>query len=29
MPLSLSQRYEIVFFKLHPLGTKMLNKAIS
>jgi len=29
MPLSLSQRYEIVFLKLHPLGPKMSNKAIS
>ncbi|CAF4685509.1 unnamed protein product, partial [Rotaria sp. Silwood2] len=29
MPLSLSQRYEIVFLKLHPLAPKMSNKAIS
>ncbi|CAF0880857.1 unnamed protein product [Rotaria sordida] len=29
MSLSLSQRYEIVFLKLHPLGPQMLNKGIS
>lgn len=29
MSLSLSQRYEIVFLKLHPLGPQMSNKSIS
>ena len=29
MPLSTSQRYEIVLLKLHALGPKMSNKAIS